>query len=97
MGLKKISTMISSKYDNESNGEEESGGLLFVDPQEERKAQLEKEKQLKKKEVPMIRLKDGTMIPASAVSAAHSSGKNGPNGQNDPNSRKNYLENLKKQ
>jgi hypothetical protein len=41
--------------------------LLFVDPEVEKRAQIEKEKLLKKKEVPMIRLKDGSLIPATAL------------------------------
>jgi hypothetical protein len=41
--------------------------LLFVDPEAEKRAQLEKEKSMKKKEVPMIKLKDGSMVPSSMV------------------------------
>jgi hypothetical protein len=50
--------------------------LVFVNPDEEKRLRLEKEKLLKKKEVPMLKLKDGSqamMIPG--LSAASS----GPN------------------
>jgi hypothetical protein len=45
---------------NGGESEEEESGLLFVNPDDERKARLEKEKQLKKKEIPMLKLKDGS-------------------------------------
>jgi hypothetical protein len=47
-----------------------------VNPDEERRARLEKEKQLKKKDVPMLRLKDGSqamMIPGLVASNSTSS------------------------
>lgn len=60
--------VLPSKTFEEDNGEEEEeSGLLFVDPQQEKRAQLEKEKLLKKKEPTMITLKDGTIVPSSAL------------------------------
>ena len=63
--------------------DEEESGLLFVNPDEERRARIEKEKQLKKKEVPMLRLKDGSqamMLPALVSSnSVTSNTSNGPN------------------
>ncbi len=63
--------------------DEEESGLLFVNPDEERRARIEKEKQLKKKEVPMLRLKDGSqamMLPALVSSnSVTSNASNGPN------------------
>lgn len=47
-----------------------------MNPDEERRARLEKEKQLKKKDVPMLRLKDGSqamMIPGLVASNSTSS------------------------
>ncbi len=41
--------------------------MLFVDPEVEKRAQLEKEKQQKKKEVPMIKLKDGSFVPSMMI------------------------------
>lgn len=35
---------------------------MFIDPAEEHKARIEKEKLLKKKEAPVIKLKDGSTI-----------------------------------
>ncbi len=43
---------------------------MFVDPEEEKRQALEKEKQQKKKEIPMIKLKDGSMIPSTALGAS---------------------------
>ena len=36
--------------------EEEDSGLMFVDPEEEKKAQKEREKLFKKKEAPVLKL-----------------------------------------
>ena len=36
--------------------EEEESGLMFVDPEEERKAEKEREKLFKKKDVPVLKL-----------------------------------------
>lgn len=47
-----------------------------MNPDEERRARFEKEKQLKKKDVPMLRLKDGSqamMIPGLVASNSTSS------------------------
>lgn len=45
--------------------EDDESGLVFVDPEVERRAQIEREKLLKKKEMPMIKLKDGSLVPAA--------------------------------
>jgi hypothetical protein len=68
---KQLTSMLNqhnSKPENTNKDEdEEESGLLFVDPEAEKRAQLEKEKSMKKKEVPMIKLKDGSMVPSSMV------------------------------
>ena len=73
-------TSIKSEVPRADTGEheEEESGLVFVNPDDERRIKLEKEKQLKKKEVPMFKMKDGTqamMLPGltgSSNSAAAS-------------------------
>jgi hypothetical protein len=40
----------------------EESVLQFIDPNEERKAQFEKEKQMKKKEVPMLKTNTGAAM-----------------------------------
>lgn len=75
--------------------DDDDGGLLFVDPEQERKKALEREKLIKKKEVPMIKLKDGSMIPSSFVAPTAASGSNTAAAANAM--RKNYLESLKQQ
>jgi len=56
--------------------------LLFVDPEVEKRAQLELEKQQKKKEAPMIKLKDGSMVPSMMINM----GMGGPSSSNAGNS-----------
>lgn len=50
-----------------SDDDDEEDMIEFIDPQMVKKAQLEQEKSLKKKEVPMIKLKDGSLVPASSL------------------------------
>ena len=81
---------VSDKHD------EEESGLLFVNPDEERRARLEKEKQLKKKEVPMLKLKDGShamMLPALVATSSVTSNTSG-GGVNQAGSRS-FIQNLK--
>lgn len=61
-----------------------------MDPELERKAQLEKEKQLKKKEVPMLRLKDGSLIPSHLQSSIQQPG----GGKPGNSARRDFLQNL---
>ena len=76
--IRKQTTIVSEMAKSSNNGgesEEEESGLLFVNPDDERKARLEKEKQLKKKEIPMLKLKDGSqaMMLPGLVTASSSS------------------------
>jgi len=74
--IRKQTTILSDVAKSTEQPEEEESGLLVVNPDEERRARLEKEKQLKKKEVPMLRLKDGSqamMIPGLLVASNSSS------------------------
>jgi hypothetical protein len=71
---------------------------LFVNPDEERRARIEKEKQLKKKEVPMLRLKDGSqamMLPALVASSSVTSNTSGSNGANQTGGSRSFIQNLK--
>ena len=96
---KQLTTMLNqhNSKPNKDQDEEESG-LLFVDPEAEKRAQLEKEKSMKKKEVPMIKLKDGSMVPSSMVLPAQAAAmQNANNGQAGGGGRRNMLQNLKQQ
>ena len=74
---------------------EEESGLLFVDPEVEKRIQLEKEKSLKKKEMPMLRLKDGSMVPSMFSNGSGPSIPGSSDNRLGQNTRKNYLQNLK--
>ena len=54
---------VITKHDTD---EDEESGLMFVDPEVERKKKIEQANQLKKKEATMIKLKGGSMtIPGT--------------------------------
>ena len=98
--IKKLTTSVSERQPptaSDDKHDEEESGLLFVNPDEEIRARLEKEKQLKKKEVPMLRLKDGSqamMIPALVASNSVTSNTSGGGGLNQTGSRS-FIQNLK--
>ena len=82
----------------EDDDEEEESGLLFVNPDEEKRLRLEKEKQFKKKEMPVLRLKDGSqamMIPG--LTSAPSVGSVKPQGPSSvvQSSSRNFIQTLK--
>ena len=72
--------------------------IEFIDPEILKKEQLEKEKALKKKEIPMIKLKDGSIVPASTllVNMGGTGGQSASAGPADKN-RKQFLQNLQNQ
>ena len=92
----------SAKNQDGPENDEEESGLLFVDPEVEKRAQIEKDKQQKKKEVPMIKLKDGRMVPSNMI-AGMTMGLGGPSSSSAGNSamaagnanRRNLIQNLK--
>ena len=47
---------------------------MFIDPEEEKKAQKEKDKILNKKEAPMLKLKNGSMFSMQSAIPQSSSG-----------------------
>lgn len=57
-----------SRYDDDD--EDEEGGIEFVDPSVEMKLKAEQKLLEKKKEVQMIRLADGTMVPSTTVTGS---------------------------
>lgn len=76
--LKQQSSTVSEKVEGqqppkqkyEDDDSEEESGIVLVDPLEEQRRKLEQAKLEKKKDVPMIRLQDGTMVPSTAVGHA---------------------------
>ena len=100
--LLKQATGASIKSQDGPENDQEESGLLFVDPEVEKRAQIEKDKQQKKKEVPMIKLKDGRMVPSNMI-AGMTMGLGGPSSSSAGNSaiaggnanRRNLIQNLK--
>jgi hypothetical protein len=67
-----------------------------VDPEEEKKRKLERQKLEKKKEVPMIRFQDGTLVPSTAVGHTIPGGSGNLPGQEKPGqARGDFIKNLK--
>eukprot|EP00347_Sterkiella_histriomuscorum_P004010 403362094 len=91
--LKKTSTLQSTTSNqlNHTVIDEEESGLMFIDPEEEKKAQKEKDKTLNKKEAPMLKLKNGSMFSMQSAIPQSSSG-SGPKNQ-----RQQLIESLKNQ
>lgn len=97
--IQKQVSLPAAKSSQPLDSEEESG-LVFVDPEVERRAQLEKEKFNKKKEIPVLKLKDGTVVQAGNFLSGMTGGGGGPSGPNnasaqDKGGRFNFLQNLK--
>lgn len=69
--------------------------MLFVNPNEEKRLRLEKEKQHKKKEVPVLRLKDGSQAMMIPGLSASSSGPNASGPSAVQSSSRNFIQNLK--
>jgi hypothetical protein len=96
---KQVSLPVAHKHSKSHAESEEESGLLFVDPEVERRAQLEREKANKKKEMPTIKLKDGTVVQAANFLSGMTGG--GPSGpahsaaNQDKTGRLNFLKNLK--
>ena len=82
---KQITQLLKQASAKDQEGDEEESGLLFVDPEVEKRAQIEKDKQQKKKEVPMIKLKDGRMVPSHMI-AGMTMGLGGPSSSSAGNS-----------
>lgn len=76
--------------DNDEEDPEESG-LMFINPDDEKKLKQEQDNQLKKKEIPMIKLKDGSLIPSAFVSAPGSGAANGMTADKSIKQRYNFM------